>query len=121
VTMSAQDLAAVLQRAIDSWNRAELDAYLELYGPGVILHGVPPGIEGVRRMYAGVWRAYPGSQLTLEDVIVEGNRLACRYTWRATNARSGESVTVPGVTILHFRDGKCTERWDFEGSEANVS
>lgn len=117
----AEDSSAVLQRAIDDWNRGELEAYLRLYAPDVLLHGVAPGIDGVRHMYASVWRAYPGSQLTLEDVIVEGERLACRYTWNATSASSGESMSVPGITILHFREGRCVERWDFEGTEHNVS
>lgn len=113
--------AATLDQAIQEWNRGDLDSYLRLYAPDIVLHGLESGIESVRRMYAGVWRIYPGSRLTLEDVIVEGERLACRYTWYATSASDGESITVPGVTILHFRNGRCIERWDFEGSETNVA
>jgi hypothetical protein len=30
-------------------------------------------------------------------------------------------MTMPGITILHFRDGRCVERWGFEGQESNVS
>jgi predicted ester cyclase len=108
------DNAAVLEQAIGAWNRADLAGYLELYDEAVVLHGVPPGIDGVRSMYEGVWRAYPGSQLALDEVIVQGDRLACRYTWRANDANSG-AFLVPGATIMHFRAGKCVERWDFEG------
>jgi predicted ester cyclase len=119
--MAENENAAALHRAIDAWNRADLDAYMELYLDDIVLHGVPAGIDGVRAMYSSVWRRYPGSALTIEDVIVEGDRLACRYTWAATDTRGGQEFTVPGVTIMHFRDGKVTERWDFEGSESNVA
>lgn len=115
------DNAAVLRRAIDAWNAGDFAGYMEIYDPGITLHGAPPGIDGVRSMYQRMWRLFPGSRLELEDVITEGDKLACRYTWRGSNKRSGEPVVMPGVTILHFRDGKCVERWDFEGTEQNVA
>jgi predicted ester cyclase len=55
----------------------------------------------------------------------EGDKLACRFVVRATHRGplqgippSGRSVTLPGITILRFRDGRCVERWsqaDFAG------
>jgi hypothetical protein len=35
------------------------------------------------------------------------------------NRRAGE-VVVPGVTIMHFTNGRCTERWDIEGTDNDV-
>jgi predicted ester cyclase len=97
-----------------------MPGYLELYDEAIVLHGVEPGIDGVRSMYEQVWERYPGSHLTLDDVIVEGDRLACRYTWRATDSKSGLFI-VPGATIMHFRAGNCVERWDFEGKAESVA
>jgi hypothetical protein len=119
--VAERDNAGVLQQAIEDWNRGDLDAYMRLYTDDVVVHGLAPGIEAVRRMYRGVWRAYPGSTLQLDDVIVQGERLACRYTWSAVDRTSGQPFSVPGVTIMHFRDAKVAERWDFEGSEKNVA
>lgn len=31
-----------LRRAIEAWNRGDLDAYLELYDGGITLHGYSP-------------------------------------------------------------------------------
>ena len=112
---------AVLAQAIEDWNNDNLSDYLKLYDPSVVLHGLSPGIASVRAMYEGIWAAFPGSRLTLEDVVAEDDEVACRYTWRATSAETGDAVTVPGITILHFRDGRCVERWDFEGQEQNVA
>jgi len=115
------DNRVVLKQAIDDWNGDDLSRYMRLYDPDVVLHGLPPGIDSVRAMYEGVWAAFPGSRLTLDDVLAEDDKVACRYTWRARSAETGDPVTMPGITILHFREGRCVERWDFEGQEQNVA
>ena len=119
--MVVHDNATALATAVAAWNRGDLDGYLELYDPQILLHGLEPGIDSVRAMYRGMFAFYPGSQLTLEDVLVDGDRLACRYTVRGTNRKTREELVLPGVTIMHFRDGLVVERWDFEGTERNVA
>lgn len=118
--MGKGDNATVLEQAVRDWNRGDLAAYLRLYDEHVILHGLAPGIDAVRSMYAGMWRIFPNSELALDDVIAEGDKLACRYTWRGVDPKTGQQVVTPGVTIMHFRRGKVAERWDFEGTEHNV-
>lgn len=116
--MPAIDNRAILRLAIDNWNAGNLDAYLNLYAPDVVLHsvppGFPPGVEGVRRMYQGMWASYPGSTIQIEDLLAEGDSVACRYTVRATHQATGKPVTFIGITILHFAEGKCVERWDMD-------
>jgi ketosteroid isomerase-like protein len=119
--MAAHDNAQVLEAAVAAWNRGDLDAYLDLYDPQIRLHGLEPGIDSVRAMYRGMFAYYPGSQLTLEDVLVDGDKLACRYTVRGTNRETGEELVLPGVTVMHFRGGRVVERWDFEGTDRNVA
>lgn len=119
---------AVLERAIGRWNEGNLSGYLELYDPGAMLYGyqgVEPGFEGIRRFYEAFWAAFPGSRITLEDVISEGDEVSARFTLRATHGgdfngipATGLEVSLPGITILRFADGKCVERWsqaDFLG------
>jgi predicted ester cyclase len=119
---------AALQRAIDQWNAGDLEGYLQLYDPSVTLHGYPgvtPGLESVRQFYEGFCAAVPGSQLTLDGIVAEGDEVATRFTLRGTHRgelmgvpATGKDVTVPGITILRFAGGKCVERWsqaDFLG------
>lgn len=119
--MPGLDHTAVLQRAIERWNHGDLDGYLGLYAPRILLHSVPPGfpsgVEGVKKMYQGMWSTFPGSTIEVEDVFGQGEKVACRYTVRASHHSSGEQVTFAGITILHFADGKCVERWDFDRQE----
>jgi steroid delta-isomerase-like uncharacterized protein len=119
---------AALQRAIDQWNAGDLDGYLQLYDPSVTLHGYPgvtPGLESVRGFYQGFWAALPGCQISIEDMVGEGDEVACRATLHGTHTgplmgvpATGKDVSVPTITILRFAGGKCVERWsqaDFLG------
>lgn len=121
--MSTLPIKAAFQQAIDNWNKGNLAAYLELYDSQIVLHGFPPGLPpgaaGAALFYEGVWRAFPTPQLMIDQVVVEGDTLACRYRLQATHQgefmgvpATGNAVVVPGMTMLRFADGKCIERWN---------
>lgn len=117
-----EENGAVLERAIERWNAGDLPGYLELYDANAVPHGLPgvePGLESIRGYYEALWVAFPGSRLTLDDVVAEGDEVACRFTLRATHGGefnsippTGKQIVVTGITILRFADGKCVERWN---------
>jgi len=77
-----------LLRAIEAWNRGDLDAYLDLYDDGITLHGYSPqpmDKATVRGFYSMVFGAFPSSQLTIDEEIVDGDRMALRFTQRGTH------------------------------------
>jgi hypothetical protein len=57
----------ILMRAIDNWNKGDLDEYLQLYDTQVILHGLcwssRSGLESVKKFYQRFWAAFPGVQI----------------------------------------------------------
>ncbi|MBI2263922.1 MAG: ester cyclase [Armatimonadetes bacterium] len=112
-----------MKRAIEHFNSGNISAYLDIYDSKCTIHGVPPGsscdMEGARQFYDGLIAAFPGAHLTLEDVLVDGEKAACRYTFRGTHkgdfmglSPTGKMVTMTGMTILHFSGAKCIERWN---------
>jgi predicted ester cyclase len=117
-----------LEQARERWNAGDLFAYLELYDPGIVLHGyvgVEPGIASVRAFYEGFHAAFPQSELVFDDLIAADDKVVCRFTIRGTHGGpfqglppTGKPVVVPGITILRFVNGRCVERWsqaDFMG------
>jgi predicted ester cyclase len=74
--------------------------------------------SAVREFYRMIHQAFDGPKLTFHEVFSNGDRLAIRFTMTGTHrgefvgiAPTGRSVAVDGITILHFKDGKCVERW----------
>ena len=120
--MATSDLKAILERALECFNDpARRASYFELYAPDAVLHGYPgvePGLDGIREFYRRFWEAFPDCIITAHDMIVERDELACRFMTDATHRgaflgipASGKRISVPGITILRFVDGKCVERW----------
>jgi steroid delta-isomerase-like uncharacterized protein len=109
-------------RAIGNWNKGDLNSYLLMYDPGVVIHGIPgveAGIESAKRFYQGFHGAFPDTQILVEDLFTRADKLACRFTVSGTH--KAEFIGIPatdkfikftGITILKFFDGKCTERWN---------
>ncbi|HJQ22614.1 MAG TPA: ester cyclase [Blastocatellia bacterium] len=127
--MASESNSDVLRRAGKHFNDpASREAYFDLYDERAVLHGyagVEPGIASIKQFYAAFWAAFPDSQLLFEDIFEASDKLACRFVVEATHAgpfvgvpATGRRVTLPGITILRFENGKCVERWsqaDFLG------
>jgi len=115
-----------LERAIASWNGGDLSRYLTLYSDDVVVHGyadLEPGLANVRRFYEAWWAAFPASQLALDDTVVAGDKVACRFRLTGIHdgvfqgiPASGRPIAVSGFTILRFKDGTCVERWSMVDS-----
>jgi ketosteroid isomerase-like protein len=77
----------VYRRIIDAISRGDADSLDELVAPDVVDHNpIPdqaPGLDGVKQWLAAARTAFPDLRGTVEDVVVEGDRLAARVTWYA--------------------------------------
>jgi len=110
-----------LSAALESWNAGDLDGYLRLYDEGIRLHGYSPAPMDkaqVRGFYEGIFSAFDTPKLVFDEVVWDGDVCAIRFTMTGSHVRefmgvpaTGASITLPGITILHFRDGRVIERF----------
>ena len=108
---------AALREAIAALNADGAEEYLALFRPDAALHGFPAGIEdvdGLCRFHAATTETYPDASVTLDDVVAESNRVATRFTWRASQAPGVELVSHGGA-IVRFHDGQIAECWNLPG------
>jgi steroid delta-isomerase-like uncharacterized protein len=102
------------------------DAYFDVYAEDVVLHGyagVEPGLDSVKRYYAGIWVAFPDARVHAEDMIEIDDKVVLRFTMTGTQRgpflglnATGKSIRLPGMTILRFEGRKCVERWSVADS-----
>jgi predicted ester cyclase len=116
------DIRALAAGAFARFNdREDRDAFFDAYDPGVALHGYPgdlQGLDGLRRFHEALWGAFPDARLTVEDLVVEGDRAALRYRLQGTHrghylgvAPTGLSFDVEGLTLLRLADARVVEEW----------
>lgn len=87
------------------------------------IHGFPPNLpenkEGFKQFIYLLWKGFPDISITFEDIIVEGDKVACRYNLAGTHKDefmdikpTDKQFRVNGMTIFSFCDAKVLERWN---------
>jgi hypothetical protein len=103
-----------LRNAVAALNEGRPEDYLSLFDPEARLHGFSAGIEDVEdlvRFHAATADTFPDAEVTLEDAVAERDRVATRYTWRATQG-PGWNLVAEGGAIVRFHDGQIVECWN---------
>jgi len=118
-----RDLALRLYATINEAIRTrDMDVLDAVVAPDLVDHspgpGQQPGREGMKLAFAEFLPAFPDMVFTVEDVLVEGDRAACRVTSLGTHlgpvgglAPTGRVIRQHGIDILRFQDGLLVERW----------
>lgn len=116
--------SVIARRFFDEvWSGAKLDLVDELVAPDYVGH--PSGFEetvrgpeGVKEYIGGLLDAFPDLTVTVEDQVVEGDKVVTRWTARATHEGvlmgidpTGRKGAVTGITIQRIQDAKVAEGW----------
>ena len=120
--MSTDNNKAVVRRFNEAFNAGDLDGAVTVFAPNAVIHNSgapdPLNVEGFKQ-FGGVFRtAFPDGKLTIQDLIVEGDRVVSRVTYRGTHTGdmmgippTGRPVMVSAILIDQFADGKIVESW----------
>ena len=80
-----------------------------LWNPPAVIHSLTEYKQGMTAFHT----AFPDLQFTTEDEIAEGNKIAVRWTLRATNLGeyqghppTSKTITVTGISIFQIANGK---------------
>jgi len=123
-TMSAEENKAVARRwyeeGMAGGNLAVID---ELFMPDFRDHNPQAQSSGVgrggfKRFFEGAVASLKDVRVTVEDMIVEGDKVVARYTVRGTIEgdfmgipATGKAMTLTAIDILRFEDSKIAEHW----------
>ena len=94
----------------------------ERFAPDFVNHSAPPGLPPTREgneLFSMAFRhAFPDYQVTIHDVIVEGDKVVTRKTFSGTHRAewmgvpaSGRQISFGGIDIVRIADGKVIEHW----------
>jgi ketosteroid isomerase-like protein len=98
----------------------------ELYTADYVLHDPgapdrPPGPEGMKQFARGALKSWPDLNVTIEDLVAEGDRVASRITVSGTDASTGKPWRLLGMSIIRFVGGKIAEEWQLAVPAAEAS
>ena len=124
--MSTEQNKATARRwFFDIIKKGQLAVADEIFAANHIIHdphappsGWPNGPEGLKMVASVFGGGFDDWNITLEDQIAEGDKVASRWTASATHTGplqgmppTGKAVRVTGVNVARFAEGKIVESW----------
>jgi predicted ester cyclase len=106
------------------WNKGRLEAVDELATEDAKGYGFPQPESVLDRDQFKEYvlefrRSFTHVHLSVDETVVEGYRVAVRWTGKMKHtgsglgfAPTGRTVQVHGMSILHLRDGRICEGWN---------
>jgi hypothetical protein len=89
-----------------------------IHDPHAPPSGWPDGPEGLKMVANVFGGGFSDWDITLDDQIAEGDKVATRWIASATHTGSlqgmpptGKTVRVTGVNVMRFAEGKIVESW----------
>lgn len=122
--MSGEENKALVRRAYEAaWNRKDLDALDELLPADYDMHRDTAGLSGREAIKAGIaafHSAFPDLQVTVEQLVAEGEFVVMRGTWRGTHLGTmataygpihptGREVAWTGTHLFRIAEGRIAE------------
>jgi steroid delta-isomerase-like uncharacterized protein len=118
----SEELKAIIKRGVEMWNTGNLNIADEIHAQDFINHyPFDPSVrdlESFKKFVTECRKGMPDLNVTIEDMIAEKDRLACRWVCSGTHKvdffgipATGKKATWTGVTIYRFDSGKIVEAW----------
>lgn len=123
--MSVEEIKALARRWFEEWNKGKA-AFMavvdELHAIDIVLHGGGGeeirGLKNFKQECDDLFGVFPDLHFTVDDMFVEGDKVAIRYTWTGTHKGefkgippTNKKVTVWEIEIDRIADGKFAEIW----------
>jgi steroid delta-isomerase-like uncharacterized protein len=124
--MSEENKALVRRWFEEVWNRGRAEAIDELFAADGTAHGLADetgaplrGPAGFKPFFHKLRDSLPDTQVIVEDLVAEGDKVAARCSVRGTHrgdtlgfAATGRAVEFTGICIVRLRGGQIVEAWN---------
>ena len=122
----AHDYAELSRRWFEQvWNQRRPEAAADLLEENGVIHGLGDGgkalrgAAGFRPFFDKFINAFPDLRITVDEVLVDGDRSAVRL--HADGTHRGEGLGIPptgrqmavtAMVFIHWRNGRILEGWN---------
>jgi steroid delta-isomerase-like uncharacterized protein len=120
--ITEEEAKALLDTALEIWNEGNLDLIEVVFAPEIVAHTSTfpddiVGHEGIVNWVKFARTAFPDMNMTFDEIIVNGNKIAATFTLTGTNTGplimpagelppTGKQVRLSGIGIDYIENGK---------------
>ena len=126
--MSRLDKVTLVRLRDTIWNERKLAVLDEIVAHDYVRHdpafpGEVRGPGGFKQYVMAMCAPFPDAQVSIEDVIAEGDQMAIRWAFHGKHSgdfmsipATGKVITLTGISIIRIRGDKIVEGWDGYGA-----
>lgn len=105
------DPGTLVRRMLECFNTRQFDRVDDLFTADYFSHALgTTGFEVGKKVWHSLVTQYPEMRLEIEDMLVDGDRVAVRSTIEGI-ASSGGDTRPMLIEIFRTRDGRLSEMW----------
>jgi steroid delta-isomerase-like uncharacterized protein len=119
----SEENKALARRSWEIVSQRNPDLIEEFYPPDLVWHEPDRDIRGyeqAKQFVSTFIEAFPDINISVEDVLAEGDQAVSRYTIRGTHQGeteefgppTGRQIELEGITIHRIEGGKIVEEWE---------
>lgn len=105
----------------EGFSKGDVTVFDKYASPNFVEHQygfIPPNAEGVKKAINSLHNSFPDFSLTIEDMIIEGDKVWGRMTGRGTHKKqfgpippTNKKFEITVIDIMRFKDEKLIEHW----------
>jgi predicted ester cyclase len=105
----------------DGFSKGDYTVFDRYASPDFVEHQygfIPPNAEGVKKAIKGLHQSFSDFSLTIEDLVVNGDKVWGRMTIKGTQTGqfgpippSNKAIEATVIDIMRFENGKLVEHW----------
>jgi len=105
----------------DGFSKGDVTVFDTITSPAFVEHQhgfFPPNADGVKKAINNLHNAFPDFSLTINDIVIDGDKVWGRMTGQGTHKRqfgpmpqTGKRFEITVIDIMRFADGKLVEHW----------
>jgi steroid delta-isomerase-like uncharacterized protein len=124
--MSEQNRALAIRWFEQVWNQGDETAIDQMFHPEGHCYGFPDpdsdlvGPEAFKAIHRQFKAAFSGIHIVIEDLVVDGDRVAIRWTSNMTHTgnglgfpASGKHAALSGSSFIHIHNGQIMQGWNY--------
>lgn len=116
--MTTDDPRALGRRVVQAWNEGNPELLDMAYAPNYRNHFNGETIVGLKQALSTVRSAFSDFTITIDDEIVDGDKLVVRWTARGVHsgeylglAATGTRVEYTGIHVVRIEAGQIVDEW----------